>query len=130
MEALVWGRRIFTSTKYRVDKTEKANYLPVRSPSPAPPVSLSSLQELMWEKVGILRSKKGLEEAANVLAAWGEEIRDVSDRSTYEVKNLVLVGRLMTEAALLRQESRGAHWISDFPLPCPEFAKHIVLKKR
>ncbi len=130
MEALVWGRRIFTSTKHRVDKTEKANYLPSRSPSSAPPVSLSSLQELMWEKVGILRSREGLEEAANVLAAWGEEIKDVSDRSAYEVKNLVLVGRLMTEAALLRQESRGAHWRSDFPLPSPEFAKHIVLKRK
>jgi L-aspartate oxidase len=130
MEALVWARRIFAPAKDRMDKAEPIHYLPLRFPSSTPPLNLSSLQELMWDKVGILRSGKELEEAADALAAWNEEIGDPSDRPTCELKNLIITGRLMSEAALLRQESRGAHFRSDFPSLSPEFKKHIVFKKK
>ena len=43
-----------------------------------------------------------------LLDVWPEVAR-VTDA------NLVLVGRLVTEAALIRTESRGAHYRTDFP---------------
>jgi len=39
-----------------------------------------------------------------------------------------LNARLMTEAALLRQESRGAHFRTDFSQPSSDWQKHIVFK--
>ena len=95
----------------------------------APPLSLTALQTLMWEKVGIVRSKETLEEAANTLAAWEKSLEQASDRSSYELNNLVLTARLMTEAALIREESRGAHFRTDCPQPSPEWLNHIVFKK-
>jgi len=88
--------------------------------------SHSALQELHWDKVGIIRNKKGLIEAANILAAWQKSLPQPTDRPSYELNNLVLTGRLVTEAALLREESRGAHFRSDFPQNLPQWQRHIV----
>jgi L-aspartate oxidase len=52
-----------------------------------------------------------------------------SDRPFHEFANLILAGRLMAEAALIRKESRGAHFRSDFPQPSPDWLKHIIFRK-
>jgi L-aspartate oxidase len=39
---------------------------------------------------------------------------------------MIITGRLMAEAALLREESRGAHFRSDFPSRSDEWLKHII----
>jgi len=88
--------------------------------------SLSALQQLHWGKVGIIRNKAGLTQAAETLAAWQESLPQPTDRPSYELNNLVLAGRLMTEAALLREESRGAHFRADFPQTSPQWQRHIV----
>jgi len=82
------------------------------------PLSLASLQELMWDKVGIVRDGRGLAEAALTLAMWQSFMGRTpppTDRPSQELANLLLTGRIVTEAALLRQESRGAHYRTDFP---------------
>ena len=54
---------------------------------------------------------------------------DPVNRQDYESRNMVLLGRLMVEAALLRQESRGSHFREDFPETSPEWKKHVVLSQ-
>jgi len=39
---------------------------------------------------------------------------------------MITNARLITEAALLRQESRGAHYRTDFPESLPAWQKHTV----
>ena len=88
--------------------------------------SLSALQQLLWDKVGIIRDKESLTEAADTLAAWQKCQLPPTDRPSYELNNLILTGRLVTEAALLREESRGAHFRSDFPQSSPQWQRHII----
>jgi L-aspartate oxidase len=97
--------------------------------SKVPPLNLPNLQSLMWDKVGIIRSGKSLTEAAEVLSTWESLLSQPSDRPSYELNNLVLCARLVTEAALLRKESRGAHFRTDFPRTSAEWQRHIVFRK-
>ena len=94
-----------------------------------PPPNLSALQELHWDKVGIIRSKEALAEAADILASWQKCLPKPTDRPSHELNNLVITGRLVTEAALIREESRGAHFRSDSPQSLPEWQRHIILVK-
>jgi L-aspartate oxidase len=94
-----------------------------------PVVSLSALQRLLWDRAGIIRNREGLTEAADTLAAWQQSLPLPGDRKSYELANMVLTGRLMVEAALLREESRGAHFRSDFPQSSSRWLRHIVITK-
>jgi len=92
--------------------------------------SLAALQLLHWDKVGIIRNRESLTEAADTLAAWQKCLPQPTDRPSYELSNLVLTGRLVTEAALLREESRGTHFRSDFPQSLPQWQRHIVFTSK
>ena len=137
LESIVFGRRVVQRTETAASpgngqpSTGACAYsLPEREPlATAPPLNLSGLQSLMWDKVGIVRSGEGLQEAAGILDSWHGLLSEPSDRLSYELNNLVLCGRLMTEAALLRKESRGAHFRTDFPRTSPEWQRHIVFRK-
>jgi L-aspartate oxidase len=72
------------------------------------------LQALMWDNVGILRHQAGLAQARAALETWASEVPDDGVES-HETANLALVGWMMAEAALRREESRGAHYRIDFP---------------
>ncbi len=136
-EALVFGRRIISHTIGTGETTSVINEeyyihrkLALRTPSTSSrSPSLSALQELLWEKVGIIRNATGLEETGDTLAAWEKMLPAPVDRPDNELCNLILTGRLMTEAALIREESRGAHSRSDFPNTSPDWEKHIVFTK-
>jgi L-aspartate oxidase len=135
LEVLVFSKRIIEKTR----KGEKAD-IPVNdkeveirralsqrlTPKTTPPLSLSALQQLHWEKVGIIRNKGDLTEAADILATWQKLLPLPTDRPSYELNNLILTGRLMTEAALIRKESRGAHFRSDFPQHTAKWQRHII----
>jgi len=88
--------------------------------------NLSALQQLHWDKVGIIRDKDRLTQAADTLATWQKSIPQPTDRPSHELSNLILCGRLVTEAALGREESRGAHFRSDSPQSSPQWKRHII----
>ena len=105
--------------------------LPIRYSESAQASSptLSTLQHLMWSAVGIERDGEELKEAAETLAQWQHSIPSAVDAPSLELASLVLVSRLLVEAALIREESRGAHYRSDYPGPSPEWEKHIVFAR-
>jgi fumarate reductase flavoprotein subunit len=89
------------------------------------------LYELMWEDVGIFRDASGLRRAQNALITLDEELDhtgiagdnlafNLTWQDWLNLKSLVLVSRAITAAALAREESRGAHFRSDFPATAPD----------
>ena len=138
LEAIVFSKRIIERTvqqandktqKKRTDNNIKAALKKRPSSKPAPPSSLPVLQQLLWDNAGIIRDKEGLTRAAETLAAWQESLPAPADQPSYEMCNLILAGRLLTEAALIREESRGAHYRTDFPDASPAWQRHIIWQK-
>ena len=135
LEVIVFSKRIVEKTMDQTgqalpahsEPTEIYRSLSQRTVSEkAPILNLSALQQLLWDKVGVMRSQDNLTQAADVLSIWHKNMNRPTDRPSCELNNLILSGRLVIEAALLREESRGAHFRSDFPRCLPEWQRHIV----
>lgn len=89
------------------------------------------LRRFMWDYVGIVRTTKRLERALHRIELLRGEIHDYygSFRVTpglLELRNLAQVAELIIRSALDRRESRGLHFIRDYPQPLPR-AMHTVL---
>jgi L-aspartate oxidase len=136
LEGLVFAARIIEHTTSGTLRED-----PVTEPGPirvepelvgenmdrATPPTRPALQRLMWDHVGLIRDEIGLRAAGATLAAWHGALPEPNDATEHELANMVLIGRLMAAAALARQESRGAHFRSDFPDTTLEWRRHIVV---
>ncbi|MFC1872307.1 L-aspartate oxidase [Chloroflexota bacterium] len=138
LEVVVFSRRIIDRTLATpaAESFNDKNFLFVTLKEPdgkqrpnAQAASRENLQKLHWDKVGIIRDKAGLKTATTTLSTWHHQLTPPKNRAGHEVANLILTGRLMTEAALLREESRGAHFRTDFPKNSAEWQHHIVFTK-
>ena len=82
------------------------------------------LRRLMWDYVGIVRTTRRLEYAAQRIALLEREVagyyaRFQISRPLLEMRNLARVSALMVESASGRKESRGLHFNSDYPDTSP-----------
>ncbi|MGH2531955.1 MAG: L-aspartate oxidase [Thermomicrobiales bacterium] len=75
------------------------------------------LQRTMSRHVAVVRDARGLEVASVDILAVANALRPrPSDhRSIWELRNMALAASAIVAAASLREESRGAHYRSDFP---------------
>jgi fumarate reductase (CoM/CoB) subunit A len=95
-----------------------------------------SLQSVMWEKAGIIRSAASLGAALvriDELEALSKTCRAESPAELMrrlDLDHMLRVSKMVCKAALFRAESRGAHFRSDFPQERnPEWRKNIVIRK-
>jgi L-aspartate oxidase len=138
LEVLVFSKRILerTGSNYHVTSfkhpaNDEYRTMPRRQTTKSITMpKAADLQSLMWHKVGIIRNREGLKEAVRTLAAWQRVIPKPADRVSQELHNMVVTGRMVAEAALIREESRGAHFRSDFPRKFPAWQRHIIFKQK
>jgi len=98
------------------------------------------LQDMMQDRVGIVRTEADMAAALDGLAALGRRSRSARVEGNREynpgwhtaldLENLLTVSEAVARSALDRRESRGAHFREDHPAKSDEYAKHntIVVK--
>ncbi len=91
------------------------------------------LRALMWDYMGIVRSISRLERALTRVRFMWEEIEDFYRknpvrRKILELRNMAYVAELMIRSALFRHESRGLHYLKDYPNIDTRFARDTILK--
>ena len=134
LEGLVFGKRAGTSSSECLGRRTSAEKEVPEKKGEASidfDITKETLQELMEKKVGIIRCGVSLQEALEELEEW-DKMLDVplSSQEEFELKNMVTVAKLITASALGREESRGAHYRSDFPsTDDKKWKRHIVTKK-
>ena len=104
---------------------ERATY-----PLSKPPANIFALRkklmEVMWEDVGVIRTKAGIERGIERVGAIDDELMASGISGTnlafnltwhdwLNLRSLIDVSLVMAQAALSRENSRGAHYREDFP---------------
>ncbi len=85
------------------------------------------IQETMWQNAGIFRRRDDLEAATDELAELDLNC-DWDSIEGFEFQNIRDVAALITKAAIIRTESRGAHYREDFPeRDDVKWKKHVVI---
>jgi L-aspartate oxidase len=131
LEGLVFGAR--AGAAMREEKTassggEKADEATAAASSSADAErSIAAIRELMWNNVGVVRTGTGLKQALKDLEQLGSELPAAGSRRQIEARNVHTVAQLITRSAIAREESRGAHYRTDFPAHDDQrFKKHSV----
>jgi len=93
----------------------------------------AELRKIMWNYVGILRTDKMLNRAKEKLSIINSEINDFYhthkiSKDLLELRNIIDVANIITDAAIIRKESRGLHYNKDYPVTKDEFNKPTELK--
>src|SRR5215472_600456 len=134
LESLVYGARV-----------GKAMGAAERSASPPPsepraaysngPVEvgveelIGQIQDLMWNEVGIVRMRTGMQKALKALEEMTPKLGKPKARRGYEAANLHLAAQLVARSALAREESRGAHYRMDYSdHENKRFLRHSVIR--
>ncbi|MDQ6717076.1 MAG: L-aspartate oxidase [Gemmatimonadota bacterium] len=115
LEGLVFAERVardMIETVKKVPAPRKVKWsVPTLRDRGAAQVAADDVRQVMWDYCGIDRSAKGLRLGL-------DSLDDIEKRLPYgatEEANMVETARLIAEGALLRKESRGGHYRSDFP---------------
>lgn len=93
------------------------------------------LKDVMWEKVGIIRSERSLSDAKLVVSQLIKEakklrIDQLSDvQPSLETQEMLKTAHAVIVSALERKESRGAHFRSDYPGTEKQWEKNIIIYK-
>ena len=143
LEALVFARRIVLDTlglaAPEYDLPEERE--PALAPSehvriPLPPIAtdrqraggtLPALKHLMWHNTGIVREEPALVAAEEQVRTWLARTPLGKRRRQHEYRSSLILGLLLTTAARMRGESRGAHFRQDCPEPSDAWRHRIVI---
>ena len=108
LEAASFGKRIAEDIKgqtliQRMPVTD-GTYVPAQETQPD---MRNKIRATLSDSVGLIRDRTGLKQALDFLAPFAQ------------TSDMALVGTIIAHAALQREESRGAHYRSDFPQTAP-----------
>ena len=115
LEGLVFAERVardmIQMKKLPTPPRKRTWDVPLLRDRGAAQVAADSIRQVMWDHCGIDRSAKGLRLGLAKLT----EIESRLPLGATEETNMAQTSLLIADAALLRKESRGGHYRSDFP---------------
>ena len=95
-----------------------------------------ALKKLMWENVGLIRDEKRLQVASREIKKLQKQAQDVVAHSKDELRaclelwEMLKVAQAIVLAALIRKESRGSHYRTDYPYMNQKWEKNIIVYKK
>jgi L-aspartate oxidase len=134
LECLVFGKRASEkAAKLPVPNCNLSQVAPIHIDSGNEPLYLEMQNEiaaLMSENLGIVRNAAGINNAVKRLSEIETRFSDFKNEyNLFKIKNTAVVCKLIAQAALMREESRGGHIREDFQKENPAFEYHSIQQK-
>jgi L-aspartate oxidase len=134
LECLVFGKRASQkAAKLTRPECATSEITPIHIDSKNEPLYLemqNEIAELMSENLGIVRNADGIKKAVDRLSAIEARFHDFQNEyNLFKIKNTAVVCKLIAQAALVREESRGGHIREDFQHEDPRFQLHSIQQK-
>ena len=133
LEALVFAHRIYKDAIAQFEANDIPEYIPdwdekgvqLSNEDILVTHNLRELQKLMNDYVGIVRSDFRLERAMRRLRLLFDETEEFYKKTKVSVKlcelrNLIQVSYIVVKSAMMRKESRGLHYTTDYPVHAEE----------
>lgn len=122
LESIVFSTRAAKASKnYPRKELEKPNFKNKKT-SKEDHEKRKKIKNIMSRYGGIIRSKEKIKKALL-------ELGKIKFDGISETRNLSIVAKIVLESALLREETRGTHFRSDYPKRRKKFQKHLVISK-
>jgi L-aspartate oxidase len=138
-DGLVFGARLSAKLKNSIKKEKinikSINNLKINNKNHKNVKLLKNkLKNLMWDKVSIIRTKKGLNSALKNIKKIEKDanklLNNGINKEILELRNIAIVAKTITTMALSRKESRGTHFIDEYPIRNDKtWCKHSLIKK-
>jgi len=134
LEGLVFGARAGKIMRKELRHTTASAVEPNRAVSNGPVDNatedvICEIQDLLWRDAGIVRTATGLKTAIKQLNDISPRVAHPQTRRAHEAQNIHALGLLVARSALAREESRGAHYRTDFPAhDDARFLRHSIIK--
>jgi len=96
----------------------------------------NEIGKILFNNLGIIRDENGIKQAYEQLVNIEEDIKNKNNGQTstlkamLELKNALIVAKAVAMSALLREESRGAHFRSDFPEKDHKFKADTIIDRK
>jgi L-aspartate oxidase len=145
LEAVVFAERAYEYCKMNYSKISESDFFEVDNWKAGEATSLNEeilinhnwdrLRRVMWNYVGIVRSTQRLQLAKKQIEEICEEIEQhyknyYVTTNMVELRNLSLVAMLIIQAALERKESRGLHYMIDYPEKNDDYLGWSIFQKQ
>ncbi len=114
LEALVFAARASERVK-KIKHMRLTKKWKMRKTAKTGPDFKLSIRELMNQYVGVIRTEEGLKKAMDVINDFSQKFDDGIHIINAESRNITNIAKLIIESALIRQESRGLHYIKEYP---------------
>lgn len=140
LEALVFAERAFIDIKSKLgEEIEPGVPGFYNQPVPVPEndrIIIEHLKivlrEIMWKHVAIVRSAHSLNKASVKLNEIWDQFQSMQSFNSieyFELRNMIIVSKIVIQSALKRKESRGLHFMSDFPESDSNFQNDTIIQK-
>jgi len=128
LEALVFATRAAEKIK-GIKNTKLSKKVKMTESKKAGPDFKLAIKELMHEHVGVIRDEHSLQRMRDVIDSFSRQFDEGIHIINAESRNVTNVAEMIVKSALMRRESRGLHYICEYPEKNKKFLKDTVLEK-
>jgi L-aspartate oxidase len=134
LEGLVYGARAAKAMRESEKTSSRTHAAPKAAYSNGPVETgveevIGQIQDLMWNDVGVVRTRMGLQKAVKTLEELAPKLAHPKTRRSHEASHLHLTALAVARSAFAREESRGSHYRMEYPdHDDKKFLKHSVVR--